>query len=85
MNVSTEDIRGIKAGTVKPFVCENALAMDSGCSLVTRLKRIGNESADKGFPEGVVNYETKKFFAKDNDGINILLIHAMREGDPSVF
>lgn len=72
MNVTTEDIRAIKPGSIKPFVCEDALAINSACSLVTRLKRIG-------MPDGVVDYETQKFY-----DINILLIHAMKEGDDKV-
>lgn len=72
MNVSTEDIRAIKPGVIKPFFCENALAINSACSLVTRLKRVG-------MPEGVVDYETQKFY-----DMNLLLIHAMKEGDEKV-
>lgn len=69
MNVTTEDIRGIKPGTVKPFLCEDAKALYSACSLVSILK-------NRGMPDGVVNYETQKFFES-----NIILIHAMGEGD----
>lgn len=72
MNVTTEDIRSIKPGTVKPFLCEDAKAMYSACSLVSILK-------NKGMPTGVVNYETQKFFEN-----NIVLIHAMGEGDSPV-
>lgn len=72
MNVSTEDIRNIKAGTIKPFICADALAMNSAGSLVTRLKRVG-------MPEGVIDYETQKFYET-----NIILIHAMKEGDEQV-
>ena len=72
MNVSTEDIKNIKAGTIKPFICEDALAMNSACTLVTRVKRVG-------MPEGVVNYETQKFYET-----NIILIRAMKEGDDFV-
>lgn len=69
MNVTTEEIRAIRPGTIEPFICEDALALNSACSLVTRLKRVG-------MPDGVSNYETQKFYDK-----NILLIHAMREND----
>lgn len=72
MNVTTEDIRNIKPGTVKPFLCEDAKALYTGCSLVSILK-------NKGMPDGVVNYETQKFFDS-----NILLIHAMKEGDTQI-
>jgi hypothetical protein len=72
MNVTTEDIRNIKPGAVKPFLCEDAKALYSACSLVSILK-------NKGMPEGVVNYETQKFFDE-----NIILIRAMKEGDSPV-
>ena len=72
MNVSTVDIKNIKAGTIKPFICKDALAMNSAASLVTRVKRIG-------MPEGVIDYETQKFYET-----NIILIHAMKEGDELV-
>lgn len=72
MNVSTEEIRAIKPGAIKPFLCEDAKALYSGCSLVSILKR-------KDMPEGVVDYETQKFFDE-----NILLVRAMGEGDVQV-
>lgn len=72
MSVSTEEIRAIKPGTIKPFLCEDANALYSGCSLVSILKR-------KGMPDGVVDYETQKFFDE-----NILLVRAMKEGDVPV-
>jgi len=72
MNVTTEEIRAIKPGAIKPFLCEDAKALYSGCSLVSILKR-------KEMPEGVVDYETQKFFDE-----NILLVRAMREGDVPV-
>ena len=72
MNVSTDDIKSIKAGVIKPFLCKDALAMNSACTLVTRVKRVG-------MPEGVVNYETQKFYET-----NIVLIRAMGEGDVPV-
>lgn len=73
MNVTTEQIRNIEAGQTKAFVCEDALAMYSACTLVTRLKRIG-------MPDGVVNYETQKVFS-DNKNESILIIRAMGESD----
>ena len=72
MSVSTEEIRAIKPGTIKPFLCEDANALYSGCSLVSILKR-------RGMPDGVVDYETQKFFDE-----NILLVRAMKEGDVPV-
>lgn len=72
MNVSTEDIRNIKPGETIPFLCEDGKAMFVASSLVTRVKRVG-------MPEGVVDYEVKKFFDK-----NIVLIRAMRAGDEKV-
>ena len=72
MNVTTDEIRAIKPGAVKPFLCEDAKALYTACSLVSILK-------NKGMPEGVVNYETQKFFEN-----NIILIHAMAEGDQPI-
>ena len=77
MNVSTEDIRNIKPGTIKPFVCEDGGKMRSACSLISVLKQTG-------MPEGVVDYETQKFFAEKNDGVNLILIRPLREGDSRV-
>ena len=73
MNVSTEDIKGIKPGTIKPFICENAKKMQSAATMVGQMKRLG-------MPDGVVDYEIQKFF----DEGNIILIHAMKEGDEKV-
>lgn len=73
MNATTEEIRAIKPGGIEPFLCDGGKGMDSVAVLVTRIKRYG-------FPEGVVDYEAKKFYGK-----NIILVHAMREGDPKVF
>ena len=72
MKISTEDIRAIKPGTIKPFIGDDALALNSACSLITRLKRVG-------IPEGIVDYETQKFY-----DLNLLLVHALREGDTYV-
>lgn len=72
MKVTTEAIRAIKPGTIQPFVCDNGLELGTAASLVTRLKRVG-------MPEGVVNYETKKFY-----DLNLILIRAMKEGDTNV-
>lgn len=54
MNVSTESIWAIKPGTIQPFICENALALNTACSLVTRLKRVG-------LPDGVALSILTKF------------------------
>lgn len=72
MNVSAEDIRSIKAGETKTFLCEDAKKLYSATSLVAWVKKTG-------MPKGVVNYETKKEF--DN---NIIIIRAMRDGDEPV-
>lgn len=72
MNVSTDDIKAIKPGTVIPFLCKDALAMNTACSLVTRVKRVG-------MPEGVVDYETQKFY-----DTNILLIRALCADDVKI-
>lgn len=78
MNVTLDDIRNIKPGTVQPFVCEDGKKMRSAASLITTIKRTE-------MPDGVADYEHKKFWADENDGVSIILIHAMRESDPSVF
>lgn len=72
MNVTKEEIRNIKPGAFEPFVCEDAAKMHSAVSLLSQMKRMG-------MPEGVADYESQKFFDK-----NILLIHALREGDEKV-
>lgn len=76
MNVTTEEIRSIKPGTMKAFVCEDSPALYTASALVSRLKRLG-------LPDGVANYETQKFFAeKPNE--HVILIRAMREGDEPI-
>ena len=72
MKVSTDDIRAIKPGTIEPFLCEDAQAMYSAASLIARLKNVG-------MPEGVVDYETQKFFE-----LNIVASRALRECDTKV-
>lgn len=72
MKVCTEDIKSIKPGRIQPFICDNGLALETAASLTTRLKRVG-------LPEGVVDYETQKFYE-----LNLILIHAMKEGDEKV-
>ena len=72
MNVTTEDIRKIAPGALRLFPCEDGKKMRSACSLVTTVKQTG-------FPEGVVDYETRKDF-----DLNIVIIRALREGDVKV-
>lgn len=72
MNVLTEDIKAIKPGTLKPFVCEDATKMQSAATLLSQIKRLG-------MPENVVDYEYQKFFDE-----NVIVIHAMKDGDAKV-
>ena len=72
MKVSTDDIRMIRPGTIEPFLCDDAQAMYSAASLIARLKNVG-------MPEGIVDYETQKFY-----DLNLVLIHALCEGDTKV-
>lgn len=72
MNVKKEDIVAIKPGQIVPFICEDAMKMQSAASMVSQIKRLG-------LPEGVVDYEVQKFF--DN---NVILIHALGEGEARV-
>jgi hypothetical protein len=71
MTVSTEDIKSIKPGSTEAFNCDSA-KMYSVAAQLSTIKR-------KELPEGVVDYEHKKFFEK-----NIIIIRAMREGDERV-
>lgn len=73
MNVTTEDIRNIKPGSLKLFKCEDETKMQSAASLIGQIKRLG-------MPERVVDYEYRKFF----DEGNLILIRALREGDEKV-
>lgn len=75
MNVSTEDIKSIPAGAIRLFPCENGAKIKSARSLVSILK----ERED--YPEGVVDYETKKFVLET--GL-IFAIRAMRKGDTKI-
>lgn len=77
MNVTTEDIRKIKPGSIAYFFCEDASKMRSACSLVSIIKQVG-------MPENVVDYETKKLFRKDNKVADIVVIRPLREGDTKV-
>lgn len=72
MSVTKVQISNIKPGAFEPFVCEDTGEMYSAVSMLSQMKR-------NGMPEGVVDYESQKFFEK-----KILLIHALREGDKKV-
>lgn len=71
MTVTLEQIKSIKPGATESFHCD-ADKMYSVAATLSTLKR-------KGMPEGIVDYEHKKFFEK-----NIITIRAMREGDVQV-
>jgi hypothetical protein len=72
MNVTTEAIRNIKAGQIKPFVCEDGKKLQSAATLISATKRLG-------MPEGVVDYAFQKFFEE-----NVILVHALGEGEEKV-
>lgn len=72
MNVSTEDIKNIPAGALRLFPCEDGAKVRSARSLVSIVKE------REELPDGVVDYETKKF--KTEIGL-VFAIRAMREGD----
>lgn len=71
MGLGVEDIRAIKPGAVEAFNCDGGKMYYVATALST-LKR-------RGLPEGVVDYEHKKFFDR-----NIVVIRAMREGDTPI-
>ena len=71
MTVSTAEIRGIKPGATEAFICDSD-KMFSVASTISTIKR-------KGCPDGVADYEHKKFFDK-----NIIIIRAMRENDEPI-
>ena len=75
MNVTTEDIKSIPAGQLRLFPCEDGTKIRSARSLVSIVKERGD------FPEGVVDYETKKFSTEI--GL-VFAIRAMRKGDIKV-
>ena len=72
MNVSTEEIKSIPPGALRLFACEDGSKIKSARSLVSIVK----ERED--FPEGVVDYETKKFVLETGP---VFAIRAMREED----
>ncbi len=71
MTVTQDQIKSIKPGSTESFNCD-ADKMYSVAAALSTLKR-------KGMPDGIVDYEHKKFFDR-----NIITIRAMREGDESV-
>lgn len=71
MTVTTEEIRAIKPGTIEAFNCDTD-KMYAVATALSTLKR-------RGLPDGVVDYEHKKYFEK-----NIIVIRAMRDGDEPV-
>lgn len=75
MNVSTEDIKNIPAGSLRLFLCEDGAKIKSARSLVSIVK----ERED--FPDGVVGYETKKFITEAGP---IFAIRALREEDQPI-
>lgn len=75
MNVSTEDIRNIPAGALRLFLCEDGCKLRSARSLVSIIKET------KSMPEGVVDYETKKFELEN--GL-VFACRAMRDGDEPI-
>ena len=75
MNVSTKDIKDIPAGALRLFPCEDGAKVRSARSLVSIVKEIGD------LPEGVVDYETKKY--KLETGL-VFAIRAMRDGDTPI-
>lgn len=72
MNATKEDIKKIKAGGFKPFLCEDANKMNSVASILSQMKRTD-------MPDGVVDYEHKKDFDS-----NIIIVHALREGESKI-
>lgn len=74
MNVTTEDIRNIPAGAIRLFPCEDGRKIKSARSLVSIVK-------ETGLPDGIVDYETKKFALET--GL-IFGIRAMGEGDTPI-
>lgn len=72
MNVSTEEIKAIRPGDIKLFLCEDGSKIRSARSLVSIVK-------EAGMPDGIVDYETRKF-ELDGD-LKIFAIRAMRPDD----
>lgn len=71
MKVGIEDIKSIKPGAIEAFNCDSSKMYYVATALST-MKR-------KGLPDGIVDYEHKKFFDK-----NIIVVRALRDGDEPV-
>ena len=71
MTVTTEQIRSIKPGATEAFNCDGD-KMYAVATAISTIKR-------RGIPDGVVDYEHKKFFDK-----GIIVIRAMRNGDEPI-
>lgn len=70
-NVTTDEIRNIKPGATEAFHCDSS-KMYAVATALSTLKR-------RGLPDGVVDYEHRKYFDKD-----IIVIRALRVGDEPV-
>lgn len=71
MTVTTEEIKNIRPGSTEAFNCDSGKMFAVATQLST-IKR-------RGLPDGVVDYEHKKFFER-----GIIVIRAMREGDEPI-
>jgi hypothetical protein len=71
MTVTSEQIRNIRPGSTEAFNCD-AGKMYAVATQLSTIKR-------RGLPDGVRDYEHKKFFER-----NIIVIRAMREGDEPI-
>lgn len=71
MTVTQKEIKSIKPGTIEAFNCD-ADKMYAVATALSTIKR-------RGLPDGVADYEHKKFFDK-----NIIIIRAMRECDTPI-
>lgn len=68
MTVGIEDIKNIRPGATEAFQCDSE-KMYAVATAISTVKR-------KCMPEGVTDYEHKKFFDR-----GIIVIRAMRESD----
>ena len=75
MNVSTEDIKSIPAGSFKLIPCEDGGKVKSARSLVSHVK-------ETCMPDDVVDYDTKKIELES--GL-VFGIFAMGKGDTPIF
>ena len=74
MNVSVEEIKNIAPGELKLFPCEDGGKVKSARSLVGHVK-------ETCMPQGVVDYEYKKFSLEI--GL-VFAIRALREGEVKI-